>query len=87
MQRDEKAPPDVSTLGGRLRKAREVAGLSQRTLAKETGISERQVIRIEVNEDFARPETSKIFADRLGVSHLWLRFGEGDMYATGASTN
>lgn len=60
------------TLGDRLRKAREHAGLSQTQLYAETGIARSSIVRYENDE--ARPSRAMLLAWHLctGVSLDWL---------------
>ena len=66
----------VFTLSDRLRKAREVAGLKQATMAKEIGISHRSVTSYESGATVPRLIVLKAWAMRCGVPLQWLETGE-----------
>lgn len=64
------------TLGDRLRKAREAAGLSQTELADLAGISRRSISKYE--SDDARPKRPQLIAWAMatGVPLSWLQDGD-----------
>lgn len=64
----------MTTLGERLRRARQSAGLSQGDLAGE-GVSGSMVSRIESGSRQPSTEALHALAHRLGVSPAWLRWG------------
>lgn len=74
MQTNETVVPEW-TLGDRLKKAREHAGLSQAELAGKTGISMSSVSRYEIGK--TRPSRPALLAWHLctGVSLEWLMGG------------
>lgn len=70
----------MQTLAKRLEWAREHSGVSQRRLAKLSGLkSERHILQLESGERL-NPElkTLTAIAGALGVSVGWLASGEGD---------
>ena len=70
----------ISTLGSRLKQARDAAGLTQRALAEIVGIRQQAVQRIESGEARA---TSHIvpLAKALNITPEWLALGEGSATA------
>jgi len=72
------APPDLSGIGGRLRYAREAAGLSSRQLSQRAGIAQAIAGMIERGATRApTTETVQRIASVLGVSLDWLIAGTG----------
>jgi len=69
---------DSSTIGDRLKKAREKRGMSRRELSLKAGLSPAQVGHIE-RKVGARPQISTIvrLAETLGVDLDWLASGRG----------
>lgn len=65
----------VWTMGDRLRKAREDAGLSQAELALEVGVSRATVSNAEVGATTPLPITVNAWARITGVPAEWLRTG------------
>lgn len=65
--------PEFS-LGDRLRKAREVANLSQQELADEIGVSRRSIVRYE-SAAKAPKSVTLLYAMRTGVPAAWLLTG------------
>ena len=59
----------------RLRTLRERAGLSQGQLAREAGLSEWTVMRLEQGRNQPRWMTLRLLARRLGVTFAYLRSG------------
>ena len=70
----------MSTLGQRLRKARNLRGLKQAELAKASKVSQQLLSRIE-NEKI--DSTNEVFslADALHINAEWLATGKGEMEA------
>ncbi len=75
--------PDLSTLAGRLRSAREKGGIKQRRLCQLSralgeGVSTSYVSMLELGQR-TNPEVEKLgqIAAVLGVSVDWLAFGRG----------
>ena len=64
------------TLGDRLRKAREYAGLHQQQLADEIGISRRSVSAYESSDTPPRRPVMLSWSLVTGVSLTWLQTGE-----------
>ncbi len=64
------------TLGDRLRKAREDAGLSQSQLATRLAVSRNTIGNAETGSHRPLPITIKAWADETGVPHAWLLTGE-----------
>jgi hypothetical protein len=74
------APPDLSTLGGRLRHARTQRGLAVKPLSLAAGLSVSAAFQIEDNPTRdARVGTVLVLAARLDVHPAWLAFGLGTM--------
>lgn len=65
------------TLGDRLRKAREVAGLSQQQLATELGVARRTISAYEVGERTPRAVVVRAWAIRCSVPENWLLGSSG----------
>lgn len=68
----------MSGVGTRIKKAREVLGLTQVTLAKSVGVSQQAVMELESGRAKRTKHTAK-FARALGQDPLWLETGEGRM--------
>jgi phage repressor protein C with HTH and peptisase S24 domain len=68
----------MSGVGTRIKKAREVLGMTQVTLAKAVGISQQAVMELESGRAKGTKHTAK-FARALGQDPLWLETGEGRM--------
>lgn len=66
----------VFTLGDRLRKAREVGGLTQSDLASSLGIGRRSVSRYEDGEQVPKRGVVMAWAMATGVPFGWLWTGE-----------
>lgn len=66
--------PHFST-GDRLRKAREIAGLSQAQLAADLGLARRTVISYESDAHAAKRSNVMAWALRTGVSFEWILQG------------
>jgi transcriptional regulator with XRE-family HTH domain len=74
------------TLGDRLRKARETAGLSQAQLAREIGIGRTSLTHYETGKK-AIPKTALLaWAFRTGVPFAWLADGETGPLNSGPGT-
>ena len=73
-------PPDLSTLGARLRHARTLRGIGVRPLAEDVGLSGAAAHHIE-NDPTRDVKVSTVhaFAHRLDVHPAWLTFGTGPM--------
>ena len=67
----------MSTVGGRLRQARERRVMSQEDLARAADVTEATISRIE-NDRYGppRPSTIRKLAAALDVEPGWLLFGE-----------
>ncbi len=67
----------MSTVGGRLRQARERRVMSQEDLARAADVTEATISRIE-NDRYGppRPSTIRKLAGALNVEPGWLLFGE-----------
>lgn len=73
-------PPDVTTVSGRLRYARELRGLSSRELGIAAGLSSGAVSAVENapdGGDNARVGSLRELARVLDVPAAWLAFGVG----------
>lgn len=68
----------MSGVGTRIKKAREVLGMTQVALAKAVGISQQAVMELESGRAKGTKHTAK-FARALGQEPLWLETGEGRM--------
>ena len=68
----------MSGVGTRIKKAREVLGLTQVALAKAVGVSQQAVMELESGRAKGTKHTAK-FARALGQDSLWLETGEGRM--------
>jgi phage repressor protein C with HTH and peptisase S24 domain len=68
----------MSGVGTRIKKAREVLGMTQVTLAKAVGISQQAVMELESGRAKGTKHGAK-FARALGQDPLWLETGEGRM--------
>lgn len=62
----------MKTFGEKVRQAREILGLSQETLAKEAGLSQRSITSYETNQSKPRGSTARRLAKVLGVSTDYL---------------
>jgi transcriptional regulator with XRE-family HTH domain len=76
------------TLGDRLRKARETAGLSQAEIAEALGVQGGSVSRFEHDHQALRRSYLLAWAMATGVDLDWLRYGDQDFDGDpgGAST-
>lgn len=63
------------TMGDRMRKAREVAGLDQRAFAERLGVSRQTVTNAEKGHVGVRKITIKAWAMATGVPAAWLETG------------
>ena len=63
------------TIGDRLRKARESAGMSQEELAEDVGISRRSLVRYE-RDEMIKKSVILLYAMRTGVPVEWIETGE-----------
>jgi transcriptional regulator with XRE-family HTH domain len=69
---------DDDTLGGRLSRAREAAGISAAAFARQLGVRKETLLAWE--SDRAEPRANRLFriAGMLGVSPAWLLGGLGE---------
>jgi transcriptional regulator with XRE-family HTH domain len=63
------------TLSDRLRKAREVRGLSQTAFAAQTGLSRSTIVRVESGEKVPGVKEYNLWQMATGVSREWLENG------------
>lgn len=63
------------TVSDRLRKAREVRGLSQAAFAAETGLSRSTIVRVESGEKVPGTKEYNLWQMATGVSRDWLETG------------
>lgn len=68
---------DISTVGGRIRIAREIVGISQESLAARTGHTGLQISAIERGKANLRSEKIPGLCLSLRISQDWLITGEG----------
>lgn len=73
------------TVGDRLRKAREHAGLKQQELADAIGIARGSVTNYESDKHPPRKIVLNAWAMATGVSPVWLETGEGQPGAPGTT--
>lgn len=66
------------TLGGRLSMARDAAGISLETLAKQLGESEETMLAWESDRSEPKPSALVQMSKLFGVSPVWLMTGAGD---------
>lgn len=66
----------VMTRGQRLRQARKVRGLTQHQVALAVGSQAFEVSRWEKDRHRPTDEKMEALADTLGVTRLWLEFGD-----------
>ncbi len=69
------------TVINRLRKAREMAGLTLADLASTTGYAQTTLSSIENHHDQPSKRLLAKWIDALGLSETWLNTGEGDPFA------
>ncbi len=71
-------PRDSDTLGGRLSRAREAAGIDPGDFSKMLGVRKQTLMAWE--SDRAEPRANKLFAmaGLVGVSPSWLLYGMGE---------
>jgi transcriptional regulator with XRE-family HTH domain len=62
-------------VGDRLRKARELTGLTQLQFADEVGVTRNTISAWEASDTLPRPILLKAWAMRTGVSYDWLATG------------
>lgn len=68
----------MSTLGERLREAREAAGMGQHSLARASGVSQSHISNVESGKRAELgPSVVSALAASLGVSLSWLMTGQG----------
>jgi transcriptional regulator with XRE-family HTH domain len=63
------------TQADRMRKAREIRGLSQTEFAEATGLSRRTVVRVESGEKVPGVKEFNLWKMATGVSRAWLETG------------
>ncbi len=68
----------MHSVGQRLRRARERRALSQRDLARLSGVAYTTIARLERDRHRPIPSTVRKLAAALGVDPAWLLFGEGE---------
>jgi transcriptional regulator with XRE-family HTH domain len=68
-------------MGGRLKRARRRAGLTQVSLAGATGVGLATIRRVEQADAEPRVATARRLAQALGVRVEWLLFGVGEAEA------
>lgn len=68
----------MSTIGSRLREARELRALTQEELAQASNVQVVTISRIENNRQTSRPRLSTIrkLAEALGADPAYILFGE-----------
>jgi SOS-response transcriptional repressor LexA len=66
------------SLGSRLKQAREAAGISQRELARRSGLSQQLISKLENGLVESTTEVFP-FAEALGIDPRWLATGRGEM--------
>lgn len=71
-------PVDGSTLGGRLRSLRKLAGMDQQAAADRLGVSRTQISKYETNGHAVPDHVIARAADLFGVSPAFLRYGDLD---------
>lgn len=69
---------EASTLGDRLARAREAAGMDQRQLARRLGVKLSTVQNWEYDRSEPRANRLQMLTGMLGVSIVWLLTGEGE---------
>lgn len=69
------AVTDWTAVGARVREARAARGWSQATLGAATGNSQNQVTRLETGSERVSEEKLAVYADVLGLSLAFLRYG------------
>lgn len=69
---------DRDTIGGRIRRAREAAGLSGAQLARRIGVKTATVTGWEAGRSEPRANRLTMLAGFLGISPTWLLYGVGD---------
>lgn len=68
----------ADTVGDRLRRARDEAGLSQEALAKEIGVTRSAISQVELGISISlNAENLTQAARRMGKNPLWLATGDG----------
>lgn len=75
----------ADSIGGRIRKARTSAGLSQNRLAQRTGLTVVTISSYELGRYQPRSVVLPKLAEALGVTVEWLIAGTGDGPATTAA--
>ena len=69
------------SVNDRVRQIREAGGYTLRKFADRIGISDSGVSQIEKGKSGVSDQTIRSICREFGVNELWLRTGEGDMYA------
>jgi len=71
----------MESVGERLKRARELAGLSQEQLAKDIGITRSAIAQVELGISTSmNAENLARAAKRLGREAIWLATGEGEEF-------
>lgn len=73
---------DVATLGDRLARARDAAGMSQAQLARRLGVKLATVRNWETDRSEPRANRLQMLSGLLGVSFVWLMTGASQDHAT-----
>ena len=74
----DESPPDLTTIGGRLRYLRSLRGLGVKALAISAGLSTATAFQIETHtERDVRVGTLVALAEQLDAHPAWLAFGLG----------
>lgn len=82
-KRQGAAPQKISEgIGGRIREARKVLGLTQQALSDMSGHSKAQIAQWEISNRTPGVDGLYSLANAMGISFLWLATGEGDSQAT-----
>lgn len=66
------------TLGGRLARARDAAGMSEADIARQIGVKKTTIVAWETDRAAPRANRLTMLAGILGVSASWLLYGVGN---------
>lgn len=77
----------MQEIGGRIRKARELAGLTQADLGRQIGVQAAAVSKYEKGDADPGTVTLAKIAEIGGVTVDWLVTGKGDLYAEPRATD
>ena len=69
-------------MGDRLRELRKILGLTQREFAEKIGVSQSALSLYESGRDIQFDPIIKQICRQFGISEVWLRTGEGEMYTS-----